>query len=76
MAERPHMARPKKAVSDSRSTTIQVRRDLKDKLDLLKILLQKEDLHSVIGEILDFYVANKKIGVDEGIADFLKRLKK
>ena len=59
-----------------KTTTIQVKRDLKDKLDLLKIFSGKEDLNALIAELLDFYAQSKNIEMKESLDAFLKRLKK
>ena len=70
------MKKGTKRDSSSKTTTIQVHADLKDKLDLLKILTSKDDLNAVISELTEFYVARSDISVDKKIEKFLRRLRK
>ena len=62
--------------SKSKTTTIQVKSDLKDKLDLLKILLGKEDLNALLSEITEFYTENSDVKIDKKIEKFFNALSK
>ena len=70
------MKGPKKRQQEVKTTTIQVHSSLKNELDLLKIMLGKDDLNALIAELAKFYVDNKQIAIDPKIEAFLKKLKK
>jgi len=70
------MKGPKKRQQEVKTTTIQVHSSLKNELDLLKIMLGKDDLNALIAELAKFYVVNKQIPIDPKIEAFLKKLKK
>jgi hypothetical protein len=58
------------------STTIQVKKDLKDQLDLLKLIQSKPDLNALISEMAAFYIKNKKIELDPKIEKLFLMMKK
>ena len=70
------MGKRKKSDKVSNSTTIQVKKDLKDELDLLKVMGNFEDLNSLLAELKNFYVDNKKITINPKLENFIKRIKK
>ena len=70
------MKRGTKLGTSIKTTTIQVHQELKDQLDLLKILTNKEDLNALISELTQHYVNNSSIAIDPKIEKFLRQLKK
>ena len=68
------MANKKRNSKRSSSTTIQVKKDLKNELDLLKLMGNHEDLNALISELKDFYVENNQVK-NHKLEKLLKRLK-
>ena len=66
----------KKQPAAHKTTTIQVRQELKNQLDLLKILGNHDDLNSLLEKITQFYIENSSIKIDPKIEKLLKKLKK
>lgn len=70
------MARKQKTGVISNITTIQVKKDLKDELDLLKLMGNFYDLNSLLADMKNFYVDHKKISITPKLDKFIKRIKK
>lgn len=61
---------------NSEITTIQVKKELKNQLDILKILGNYEDLNSLLSTLSEFYISKNKISIDPKVEEFLKRLRR
>lgn len=58
------------------STTIQVRKEVRNRLEMLKVLGDFEDLNAVVARLADHYAQSNQIRVDEKMDAFIKKLQK